>query len=382
MNQRRAEENEREKTRMKPEDEAISNLAAQYEVLMENGELDEASKVEAQLQEIKAKRAAAAAAAESAQGLNTESSAVVGQMLASLGNHPQYQALRVCDQCGLLLSAKEDTKLDDHFVGKLHSGYVQIREKLGEVERILEADREGEQKETHNGRHHDPDEIQPYKPSTSNSESAAPSTEATSTGETTEAVTSTQPTTGVSESSKEEIKPDSATADSEAPSSTATTEKTSEGEDVKKVEATGENKDGKSESEENGNTGQVEDSSAKVIVNEPLTKRKKRTRASEGYETELPEPPSRQRDRERPRYGDARDRDYDRDRDRERYSHKDRFRGRRGGGGGGYRGGDHHEDRRGGGGYRDRDRDHHHGGNASYRDRDSDRYRDSYRDRY
>lgn len=47
-------------------------------------------------------------------------------LILQLGSHPQYQALRCCDQCGLLLSAKETKRLEDHFIGKLHVAFVEI----------------------------------------------------------------------------------------------------------------------------------------------------------------------------------------------------------------------------------------------------------------
>ncbi|XP_024024514.1 putative RNA-binding protein Luc7-like 1 isoform X1 [Morus notabilis] len=45
------------------------------------------------------------------------------------------QKLRVCDICGAFLSVYDsDRRLADHFGGKLHLGYMQIREKLGELQ--------------------------------------------------------------------------------------------------------------------------------------------------------------------------------------------------------------------------------------------------------
>ncbi|KMZ64861.1 Luc7-like protein [Zostera marina] len=45
------------------------------------------------------------------------------------------QKLRVCDTCGAFLSVYDnDRRLADHFGGKLHLGYMQIREKLSEVQ--------------------------------------------------------------------------------------------------------------------------------------------------------------------------------------------------------------------------------------------------------
>ncbi|GAB2287137.1 hypothetical protein Dimus_021523 [Dionaea muscipula] len=45
------------------------------------------------------------------------------------------QKLRVCDICGAFLSVYDsDRRLADHFGGKLHLGYMQIREKLVEMQ--------------------------------------------------------------------------------------------------------------------------------------------------------------------------------------------------------------------------------------------------------
>ncbi|KAJ6348597.1 hypothetical protein OIU77_006220, partial [Salix suchowensis] len=45
------------------------------------------------------------------------------------------QKLRVCDICGAFLSVYDsDRRLADHFGGKLHLGYMQIREKLTELQ--------------------------------------------------------------------------------------------------------------------------------------------------------------------------------------------------------------------------------------------------------
>lgn len=63
---------------------------------------------------------------------------------ASDSSNPKYtavdvritdQKLRVCDICGAFLSVYDsDRRLADHFGGKLHLGYIQIREKLAEMQ--------------------------------------------------------------------------------------------------------------------------------------------------------------------------------------------------------------------------------------------------------
>ena len=50
----------------------------------------------------------------------------------------QPQKLKVCEICGCFLPRFEtDTRLTDHFKGKLHSGFQEIREKIDELEVIL-----------------------------------------------------------------------------------------------------------------------------------------------------------------------------------------------------------------------------------------------------
>ncbi|KAL5703325.1 hypothetical protein ACHQM5_028428 [Ranunculus cassubicifolius] len=52
------------------------------------------------------------------------------------------QKLRVCDICGAFLSVYDsDRRLADHFGGKLHLGYMQIREKLVELQEERDAGR-------------------------------------------------------------------------------------------------------------------------------------------------------------------------------------------------------------------------------------------------
>lgn len=50
------------------------------------------------------------------------------------GNANVNQKLRVCDVCGAFLSIFDsDRRLADHFGGKLHLGYLQIRKKIQEM---------------------------------------------------------------------------------------------------------------------------------------------------------------------------------------------------------------------------------------------------------
>jgi len=52
----------------------------------------------------------------------------------------QQQKLRVCEVCSAYLGIHDnDRRLADHFGGKLHLGFIQIREKLAELEKNIEA---------------------------------------------------------------------------------------------------------------------------------------------------------------------------------------------------------------------------------------------------
>ena len=51
----------------------------------------------------------------------------------------QQQKLRVCDICSALLGIHDnDRRLVDHFGGKLHLGFITIREKLEELKVSVE----------------------------------------------------------------------------------------------------------------------------------------------------------------------------------------------------------------------------------------------------
>merc|ERR1712173_561644 len=54
----------------------------------------------------------------------------------------QQQKLRVCEVCSAYLGIHDnDRRLADHFGGKLHLGFIQIREKLAELGTNIEARR-------------------------------------------------------------------------------------------------------------------------------------------------------------------------------------------------------------------------------------------------
>ncbi|XP_065066400.1 putative RNA-binding protein Luc7-like 2 isoform X2 [Rhopilema esculentum] len=60
----------------------------------------------------------------------------------------QQQKLRVCEICGAYLSLYDnDRRLADHFGGKLHMGFIKIRERLAELQESVAAKREAREKE-------------------------------------------------------------------------------------------------------------------------------------------------------------------------------------------------------------------------------------------
>ncbi|KAK4436106.1 putative RNA-binding protein Luc7-like 1 [Sesamum alatum] len=70
------------------------------------------------------------------------------------------QKLRVCDICGAFLSVYDsDRRLADHFGGKLHLGYMQIREKLAELQEERDKKRKAyeEERRSRDRKSHDRD---------------------------------------------------------------------------------------------------------------------------------------------------------------------------------------------------------------------------------
>ncbi|KAL0209714.1 hypothetical protein RCL1_008552 [Eukaryota sp. TZLM3-RCL] len=61
------------------------------------------------------------------------------QMTVSVTKGNQSARIRVCDVCGARLSITDtDKRLADHFGGKLHVGFVKIRQKLKELNVYVE----------------------------------------------------------------------------------------------------------------------------------------------------------------------------------------------------------------------------------------------------
>ncbi|CAN6671019.1 protein Luc7p [Trichomonascus vanleenenianus] len=56
------------------------------------------------------------------------------RMLSEVSGFSGHQKLQVCEECGAYLSRIDnDRRLADHFIGKMHKGYVQIRQAYAEM---------------------------------------------------------------------------------------------------------------------------------------------------------------------------------------------------------------------------------------------------------
>ncbi|RKO92093.1 hypothetical protein BDK51DRAFT_24519 [Blyttiomyces helicus] len=97
----------------------IATLIAQAEALGEEGKVAESIKALEQVDNLKKAKAAKDAQLKS--------------LIGGEANN-QHQKLRVCDRCSAYLSIFDsDRRLADHFGGKMHLGFVSIREKVQEL---------------------------------------------------------------------------------------------------------------------------------------------------------------------------------------------------------------------------------------------------------
>lgn len=100
---------------------------ANAETLASEGKVNEAMPLYAELEELKSRRA----------GLEASFKTVISSSTAS------QQKLRVCDVCGAHLSIFDnDRRLADHFGGKMHIGYVKIRDRLRQLKEAARKRRE------------------------------------------------------------------------------------------------------------------------------------------------------------------------------------------------------------------------------------------------
>ncbi|WFD37632.1 splicing factor [Malassezia japonica] len=101
-------------------EEAITAATAEMEKLGEQGQVEESLKELAKVDALKAERG------EKEKEL---------QVLQENSGASGHQKLRVCDVCGAYLSILDsDRRLADHFSGKMHLGYMRLRDLLTEFE--------------------------------------------------------------------------------------------------------------------------------------------------------------------------------------------------------------------------------------------------------
>jgi len=119
-------ETEAEKMENDPLTRQIAELQAQAEKAGEEGKVDEYLKLSGEIKMLEQKR--------QHQQVMLIPTGAAGEVIQQHGPQSQQQKLRVCDVCSCFLSKFDsDKRLADHFNGKLHMGYVTIREKLEEL---------------------------------------------------------------------------------------------------------------------------------------------------------------------------------------------------------------------------------------------------------
>uniref|UniRef100_A0A6B2LFN0 Uncharacterized protein n=1 Tax=Arcella intermedia TaxID=1963864 RepID=A0A6B2LFN0_9EUKA len=125
--EQKLKDSEAEKIQNDPISRQISDLQLKAEKLGEEGNLDEYAKVNAELEGLKMKRTQQAVSVQIPSG-------AAGEVVQQYGSQSQQQKLRVCEICSCYLSKFDsDKRLADHFMGKLHMGYMAVREKFEEL---------------------------------------------------------------------------------------------------------------------------------------------------------------------------------------------------------------------------------------------------------
>lgn len=136
--QRRVDAEEREKNAPPsgPEAEEISNLAAkigeklsQAESLGEEGEIDKSMEMMSEVETLKTRKAA------------------LEKTLKSKNGNTSSQKLRVCEVCGSYLNIFDnDRRLADHFIGKLHTGRLELQNRYQKYKEKIESEAEDRSK--------------------------------------------------------------------------------------------------------------------------------------------------------------------------------------------------------------------------------------------
>ena len=114
----------------------MRDLMEETEKLAEAGDLDASMEAMSKIETLRSERTAA----------QIEAKRIEEEKRAT---HPESK-LRMCEQCGAFLSIYDnETRLADHFMGKLHIGYVKIREMHA---KLAAARRAGDKREDMRGR--------------------------------------------------------------------------------------------------------------------------------------------------------------------------------------------------------------------------------------
>lgn len=99
--------------------EEIGKKLAKAEALGEAGQVEESLELLGEIEELRSKKTAAEQEYRASMPTSTY----------------QQQKLRVCEVCSAYLGIHDnDVRLADHFGGKLHLGFMEIRDKLTELE--------------------------------------------------------------------------------------------------------------------------------------------------------------------------------------------------------------------------------------------------------
>uniref|UniRef100_A0A182JYL9 Uncharacterized protein n=1 Tax=Anopheles christyi TaxID=43041 RepID=A0A182JYL9_9DIPT len=119
--------------------EEIGKKLAKAEALGEAGQVEESMKLMSEIEELRSEKTRAEQEYRSSIPASTY----------------QQQKLRVCEVCSAYLGIHDnDIRLADHFGGKLHLGFLAIREKLAELEKTA-APRQKELRKTGRDRDHE-----------------------------------------------------------------------------------------------------------------------------------------------------------------------------------------------------------------------------------
>lgn len=119
--------------------EEIGKKLAKAEALGEAGQVEESMKLMSEIEELRSEKTRAEQEYRSSIPASTY----------------QQQKLRVCEVCSAYLGIHDnDIRLADHFGGKLHLGFLAIREKLAELEKTA-GPRQKELRKTGRDRDHE-----------------------------------------------------------------------------------------------------------------------------------------------------------------------------------------------------------------------------------